>query len=527
MSAKITRAEKMLNNLAASPMCELSKDGANYVKQRFDPYHDLPMKPVGYPDGYAGSTVARCIKKSVTVSATSGGGGAPESTWDLHIYDSPIEKPVLLTPDTGGENNLFLDSGITPNVATYGGLMAHRTDNGIWGYPASPTSLVGRLQLSDNDMKNVMRVVSSGFEVIDQTAELYKQGTLTAYRQNQQQSSPQTYIKIASGVDVSTTDQKVQVTSAQIFKFPPINVAAAMLIPNTKQWLVKEGAYVVTDYNSDEIPMTEPVYIEPVLVPDNQEVFTDPGYPLETKFMPRTFQLNNQLTQTWSFGSSPVVNLLERWNRTEAYRYTPKNQSGVILTGLNPQASITINKIWYVECAPTGEDEELLSLCSQSPEDDPVSLKIIAALRRDSPVAVKLFENYMGEWFFNGIKDLISKTMPWLSNAQVVGNQVVKWIDSASTNDGYINPQSFVKGAVAPKVASEKSGKTAIVIKPPPRPKKAAPLNKPVKFPKAIPPAPPNNILVNPNTMFRRAAFRKNSPIFVKNQRTGQVKRIR
>ena len=157
----------------------------------------------------------------------------------------------------------------------------------------------------------------------------------------------------------------------------------------------------------------------------------------------------------------------QRFSSVNPNRFTPKNQSGVFLTGLNPQASITINKIWYVECAPTGEDEELLSLCSQSPEDDPVALKIIAALRRDSPVAVKLYENYMGEWFFSGIKDLINKTMPWLSNAQVVGNQVVKWIDTASTNDGYINPQSFVKGPVAPKVAKEKKAKAtkALILK--------------------------------------------------------------
>ncbi len=474
--ARVTRAEKMLANLAASPRCELSKDGMNYVKQRFDPYHDLPMKPVGYPDGYAGSTVARCIKKSITVSATSGGGGAPDTTWDCHIYDTPIEKPVLLTPDTGGSNNLFLDSGITPNSSPYGGIMIHRTDNGVWGYPAGPGDLVGQLSLSDNDLKNVMRITASGFEVIDQTAELYKQGTLTAYRQNQQQSTPQTYIKIASGSDTSPQDNKVQVTTGQIFKFPPTTVASAMLIPNTKQWLVKEGAYVVTDYNSDEIPMVEPTFIEPVLIPDNQEVFLDNTTPLQTKFMPRKFQDAHQLNQLWTFGSSPIINLYERWTRTDANRFTPKNQSGVMLTGLNPQATITINKIWYVECAPAGEDEELLSLCSQSPEDDPVALKIIAALRRDSPVAVKLYENYMGEWFFNGIKDLVNKTMPWLSNAQVVGNQIVKWIDSANTNDGYITPQSFVKGPVAPKVAMEKPGKTAIVIKKgPPAPPKGAP----------------------------------------------------
>lgn len=474
--ARVTRAEKMLANLAASPRCELSKDGMNYVKQRFDPYHDLPMKPVGYPDGYAGSTVARCIKKTMTISATSGGDDPPPSTWNCHIYDSPIEKPVTLTPNVSpGNNNVFVDSGIAPNSTPYGGLMAHRSDTNSWNYPATPQQMVGQLSLSDNDLKNVMRVVASGWEVIDQTAELYKQGTLTVYRQNQQQSTPQTYIKyMGGGTSIGVLDQTMSVVSGQIFKFPPPATTQAMLIPNTKQWLVKEGAYVVTDYNSDEIKMVEPEYIEPVLLFDNNEVYLD-GTLNSTMFMPRV-DTNPTAKLTYTIPTTSPSTQYLRFGNCKPNRFTPKNQSGVFLTGLNPQASITINKIWYVECAPTGEDEELLSLCSQSPEDDPVALKIIAALRRDSPVAVKLYENYMGEWFFNGIKELVTKTMPWLSNAQVIGNQVVKWIDTASTNDGYVTPQSFVKGPVAPKIALEKPGKTAIVIKKgPPAPPKAAP----------------------------------------------------
>jgi len=81
---------------------------------------------------------------------------------------------------------------------------------------------------------------------------------------------------------------------------------------------------------------------------------------------------------------------------------------------------------------------------------------IISKLRRDSPIAVKRRENYTGEWFFNGIRDVINKVSPWLSNISYVGNQVGKWIDRAGTNDGLINPQSFVKGSVSKKIASEK-----------------------------------------------------------------------
>jgi len=106
-------------------------------------------------------------------------------------------------------------------------------------------------------------------------------------------------------------------------------------------------------------------------------------------------------------------------------------------------------------------------------------MMLISKLRREAPIAVKLYENYMGEWFFNGIRDVIDTVTPWLSNAQVVGQTVKGWINSASTNDGYINPQSFVKGPVAPKVMKEKADKTK------PKPKKVT-----QKIPNAPGPAP-------------------------------------
>lgn len=471
--SRVTRGEKLLSALAASDMCELSKAGSDYVKERFDPYHDLPMKPVGYPDSYNGSTVTRCIKKSVTISATSGGGDAPSTTWSCHIFDTPLEKPVTLKQNytsggagSQGNNNVFADDGNVSAFTQYGGIMAVRSDNQQWTYPSVTADVVGRLNLSDNDLKNVMRVVSSGWEVIDETAELYKQGTLTAYRQNQQQNTPQVYTKVLFGLATGGGQNSVAITSGQLLKFPPANVAAAMLSPNTKQWLVKEGAYVVTDYNSDEIPMTEPTYIEPVMMDDNVEVLYGSGASkVNTNFWMPQFDQNQLVNQNWTNATTPATSFFEKWGSTKPNKFTPKNQSGVFLTGMNAQASITLNKIWYVECAPTGEDEELLSLCSQSPEYDPIAMKIVASLRRDSPIAVKLRENYLGKWFFDGISDFVKSALPWLSNAKTIGKQVVKWVDNANTNEGYINPQSFVKGDVAKKVAREKPKKQAIVIK--------------------------------------------------------------
>jgi hypothetical protein len=473
---RVKRAEMLLNKMTISQNCELTKEGANFVKQRFDPYHDLPMKPTGYPDSYNGSTVARCIKKTITVSATSSEGPVPSSTWNCHVFVTPIARPNVFTAVTGGNGNTL---NFTRDVNTweYGGIMIQRSNNDgpTWTYPqTAPENVLGILSLTNNDLKNVMRITSIGFEVIDETAELYKQGTLTAYRQNQQQTDPfllKMHASAGSGVD--THNLFFYDGMATIIKKPPATTAAAMMTPDAKQWQAKEGAYVVVDFHDDDLPICEPNMIIPCLVNDAQD------YPTPMNNAISHVQTPGANVSGYSFGITTTTPSVLWQQPVESNRILPINTSGVFLTGLNPQASFTINAIFYVECAPTGEDEELLSLCSQSPAYDPLALEIISKLRRDCPIAVKLRENYLGEWFFNGIKTVVDRALPWLSNAQVVAKQVGDWINTASTNDGYINPQSFVRGDVAKKIASEKNPTPQLaIVSGPPKAPGPAPMKK-------------------------------------------------
>lgn len=459
---RVKRAEMLLNKMTISQNCELTKEGANFVKQRFDPYHDLPMKPAGYPDSYNGSTVSRCVKKTITIGAQSAEGPVPTSTWNCHIFSTPILDPAIFTPITGGNGNVIGYGKDLNNSRSYGGIMMQRSDSDgpSWSYPQAETStnVLGQLSLSRNDLKNVMRVTSIGFEVIDETAELYKQGTLTAYRQNQQQKDPFFCKMIATSGGITTADHYVTDATAMLIKKPPVTTAAAMMIPNTKQWLVKEGAYCVIDFHDNDIPMTEPEYILPILIDDATE------YVLPLNNAPTHVARPASYATGLGIGITTNTPTILHYTSPTLNRIYPINTTGVFLTGLNPQASITVNAIFYVECAPTGEDEELLSLCSQSPAYDPLAMELISKLRRDCPIAVKLRENYMGEWFFNGIKNVINTALPWLSNAQIVAKQVGNWIDTASTNDGYINPQSFVKGDVATKTMLEKNPKPKLAV---------------------------------------------------------------
>lgn len=472
MTSADSRGEKILAALAANKNCELTPDGANYIVQRFDPYHDKPIRPVGYPDSFNGHTVSRCVKK--TMSLTYKSGGAPDQTtpWDLHIFQTPIMKPAQFNQSVTRSANTFTFNPLATATRPYGGLMA--VASLVSGTPVNlPVGLasfdqLGQIALSDSDLDDTMRVTAMGFEVIDGTAELYRQGILTTYRQNQPQRDA-AYFKGVSIEGAAAATRQTMEGSFQMVRCPPVSSANALLMPDSKQWKVAEGAYVDIDYNDQDIPMLSPSNIVPYLVYDDNPtqvgfdtspiIYQQPGFGVSGVSEPTP-------------GTAGVGTTYH--NSSQGQRILPINQSGVILTGLNPLATITVNAIYYLECAPTSDDQELLSLASQSPALDDYALMIVSKLRRDSPVAVKRRENYTGQWFFEGVRDIIKKVSPWLANASYVGNQVSSWIDRAGTNDGMINPQSFVKGSVATKIASEKHPKKRIPNAPGPTPRRVA-----------------------------------------------------
>ncbi len=476
---RVSKAERLLNRLQREPSCSLTPEGANYVKQRFDPYHDNPIKPGGYPDAYNGFTVSRCVKKSMTLSQTSGGLPATETPWDMHIFNTQCLDPdffTLVTDASSGGASQF-EANFNNSTPKWGGVMiqGNNASGTQFNYldPSSATeSILGQISLSENDLSDNMRVIAMGIEIIDGTAALYRQGILTAYRQNQPQQQQFTFQGFQTPNAANTI--ATYTGSGRLFKLPPTDTKSALLIPDSKQWKVEEGAYISVDFNSEDIPMIAPETVVACYQDDFEgSEISSTVTQFRALHKPNNYVDRSILTTTpttWrSYGGA-------------THRYLPVNTNGIFLTGLNPLATITVNVIYYLECAPDGDDEELLTLASESPALDVFAMMMVSELRRDAPVAVKLYENYMGEWFVDGVKSIISKVLPWMHNAGVVGRQINSWADEASANDGMLNPQSFVRGPVSEKVAKEKKIKKGVIPPPPvnPAPKKIAFRPKPV-----------------------------------------------
>jgi len=172
----------------------LSENGKNWLIQVTDPFHDTPVTLTGMPDVNIGSSVVQEIKKTISFGAVTGTVGA--GNWDVNIVMWPVfnnaptpstqvypinwtgggYNPGLMTTTAGSSLQPYRIGGITANQAPPGGTTfgsaVGGSDGGTNFVAPDPAYLQGPC-----------RVIGMGFEVVNSTAELYKQGSVTVWRQ--------------------------------------------------------------------------------------------------------------------------------------------------------------------------------------------------------------------------------------------------------------------------------------------------------------------------------------------------------
>jgi len=367
----------------------LSDSGRHWLTRALDPFHDTQVEPAGYPDIETASTVVQEINLSMVVSKPS---SVPDgSTWDCHIWNWKDFAQPANTPVAG--NPIVYDSysgTITGGTGNYdmAGIIACKVPAGEPMLPSNASALVSSnlesQTLNPNRyLASKCRLVACGFEVLNTTAELYKQGTLTAYRMPQLDSAlamvsvpggkNSTYGGISSAVSFTTYRQ---------FSLPPSSAAEALLLPGSKQWEAARGSYTVVtqcgignDLSSFEgVPR---LYLERSEIPD---AVTDSKM---------SAIASGLYTDVGSIATSTKL----------ANKYmSHHNTSGVYLTGLSSQTTLQVNVKFIIEAAP-GPRSPFATLAKPSPQYDPEALRLYAELSQRLPVAVPVDMNPDGEWF--------------------------------------------------------------------------------------------------------------------------------
>jgi len=403
---RTTRGEKILNQLVADPTHPLTEDGKNFLIQTLDPNHDRPFRKIGWVDNNTRPSVVRMVKQSMQISAVSGGGAPVLAPWDVHIAISPFSSGSSMSQVALRQNNaLILTTG--GNIMPFTGLRAvAQFSSGspvVWTPTLGSSTYLGGLSVDPAYLSSDSRLVGIAFEVTDTSAEINKQGTLTAYAYPQ--NGPIDYY---AAMTAGTSGQlNLGSFRGKRVIYPPTSQADALLLPDTKQWEAKFGSYSVPTFQDIHNPLSSNCSMVPVFEAsttkfDVNAVTGDPCY------------LSDIVAAVSTSSTLPGTVVTAKMVAPNYTHFFPINTSGVILSGLNPNSSFNVSMTYVMEEVPTLSDKASVVLTQPPPAFDPWVLNLYTHIVAHLPPAVYVAENDLGEWFWGIVEDISEAIGPVL-----------------------------------------------------------------------------------------------------------------
>jgi len=372
---------------------QLTTSGRNWLIGAVDPFHDVDFDVEGFPDTECASTITQLVKLSTAIAAP---GSAGAGNWDLLVVALPLHgtvnaqnQSINATPSFGGATALTsypTGTGTGAGNAQLGNLIFIAGPAGtVLGSTSGAAAPAGATFGALNPVqyaKGQSRIVGSAFEVVNTTAELNLQGSVTCFRK------PCT----------ATTDIALPGTAATVsspYRHFPLWVttqAEADLMAGARTWPAKEGAYVVQTMNDIANPISQGSAM--VCAFDPLDINTT-GY-----------QSTNTICATTSgalLSASPIQPI-------------PFDLAGAFFSGLSNSTTVRLTGRWLIERVPTYQEPDLVVMARPSPPLDPVALSIYSKVMRQMPSGVPLSENADGGWF-EGIINTVKKWAPSVASA--------------------------------------------------------------------------------------------------------------
>lgn len=392
---RVQRGEKILSALESKEV--LTPGGAAFLKVALDPFHDTPIEGCrGWPDRETSPSIVRCVKRSVEITRPA---GFTEPVWSFQVNALPWTEPVPFEQRTLRGN--LVSSTAPANTMFHGGVEVTCID----GAPSNLNQFTPELepqyraQMGNTFSKGLSRLIGLGFEVSDNTAELYKQGHSYHSRIALHAEKTSSFNFPASAA--STT--QVSTESVLLMRNPPTTPATAMLYPDTVDWPAQEGCYSVSSFSDDNPPafvdFRLPVFVALDEIPGS---FSSSSWDrFDLSYVP---DAQSGLLDTGDIlhprldGSSPTLIAV-----APSLKISNVDLSTSMFTGLNPQASMTLTVHFYVETFPSITETDILVLAQRSCEYDPVALQMYTHAVQHLPVSTRVGNNPDGEWWSNVI----------------------------------------------------------------------------------------------------------------------------
>jgi hypothetical protein len=380
------QAEKKLYNKCKA--LGISDAGFKWLDTALDPFKDITIKPMGYPDRLMAPSVIQTVHGTFDIKVpTSAGGG----NWDCMIFVDQIATPVPLRLSPAINGYVIAQD-------TQSGTKHQRGGINVRSGPAG--SSLDITTTSDNESidptlytNSKGRVIGIGFEVHNTTSDLNRQGSVTTFRV----CDPSTDEIVTSVIDHLGIAACTPTTQKAIFLAePPATATEAEDLPGSVSWAAEKGCYVVPVFmEEDNIPTD--LGIVGVLVKDE-----DFGL-----YYPPIVALGTITAPDPSFATAKL----------------PTSLSGAFFTGLSPQTTLTLKYVYYFEQFPSIQSS-LKRVASHSCPEDFIAIEAYTKIAKDLPTGVPVGENFLGA-FIAGISRLAAWVLPKIP-------QMIKGVQAAT-----------------------------------------------------------------------------------------------
>jgi hypothetical protein len=375
------RAKTIINKLLNSRA--MTEEGLNWLTLATDPFHDAALSPCGLPDMSTTNSVVQCFTYTQNIAVPS--FLTAGSIWDCQVFFCPTS---FITPNATASTaltaiNYTASSGMVniPSPIPGGQFVngGYNVVNGPTGFdwqqlnaPANAWQNVGnRLSYPAAASTGQYRLVACGYEVVNTTPDLYKGGSVTVYRSPNNLGDRQMNIHNAASYFLQVDG----------ILLPPSTQTEAQLYPTSKTWGAEEGVYGIGVQSDIDNPFLAP----------------QPTCPFWW-YAPSLSDINGNVMYT-AFSFAPVPANDGVGNVYTLAQTFPYENHGAIFTGLNYNSTLQVTVKYYVERVPTTSEPDLLVLSRPPTPYDPLALEIYNKAITELPVAVKVGENPLGEWF--------------------------------------------------------------------------------------------------------------------------------
>ncbi len=363
-----------INQIVANK--QLSPSGADWLTARLDPYHDFNRPIDGYPDADTFDTIVSVLNYELDVSQPTALG----ANWDAHIFTLPFDNATLFNAtSTNGQcvgSATSYEFGLVTVAKDASGGPLFPTVNPVASANFSTTAVDTFAQCASG----VSRIIAMGIEVIDTTAAVYRQGGLIAYKMPY---APSTISSTLSLGYLNNAGTQQCCSMFQLINQPPSTVAQARLYRTSVQWRAEDGAYMVVGQQGVNNPF---------------EIETRQNYVIanDAVFSGADQVLISEPLATTALQAPPLLTSVTGSQFTKRVNVT---QQGIMLTGLNTNATFKVRVRVLVERAPTKGDSDLVPLSSPSAPYDYQALKLYSEIFNQLPVAVPVAFNAKGDWW--------------------------------------------------------------------------------------------------------------------------------